>query len=71
MDKEKEQYEYQTIQLTPGVIVRESDLNDLGERGYKLATVVPLEQFIYDNDGQPRIVSNGTQLIFERRKEIE
>jgi hypothetical protein len=62
-----EQYKYETIQVVPGAIVWEGDLNALGEKGYNLVAVVPLDQFVYDNDGQPKIVSNGTNLIFEKK----
>jgi len=70
MDKEKEQYEYEIIHILPGGGVWSDILNGLGEKGYRLVAVVPLTQVIY-NDGQPSYTGSGTDLIFERRKEIE
>lgn len=67
----KEQYEYKTIQILPGAIVWEADLNRLGGEGYRLIAVVPLTQVIYTNAGETEYISNGTDLIFERRKETE
>lgn len=70
MDDSKEKYEYETIQIVPGGIVWNSELNSLGEQGYRLVGVVPLTQVLY-NGVVPAQTSNGTNLIFERRKETE
>jgi len=68
----KEQYEYKTIQVSPGTAVWEGDLNDLGEKGYRLVGIVPLTQALsYDTNGKPEYDTNGVNLIFERRKETE
>lgn len=69
--REKEQYEYETIQILPGGLVYESDLNGLGKEGYRLVGVVPLTIVNQDIDGWPQYHSAGTSLIFERRKETD
>ena len=69
--EEKEQYEYETVHLLAGGTAGNEVLNRLGDLGYRLIAVVPLAQIIYDARSNPVEVSNGTQLIFERRKEIE
>ena len=66
----KEQYEYETIHVTPGTIIWDNDLKEMGEKGYRLVGTIPLTQFNYD-DGRVVTITNGTNLIFERRKETE
>jgi len=66
----RKQYEYEVIQIIPGAIVFESELDTLGERGFRLVGIVPLTQALY-KDGEPSHIAAGTNLIFERRKEIE
>ncbi len=69
---DKEQYEYETVQIVPGAIVWESDLNRLGEQGYRLVAVAPLTQVVHSGlEGLPEYINSGTSLIFERRKENE
>ena len=70
MSEKREQYEYETIQIIPGGMAWAAELNALGENSYHLVGVIPLVQISYIGSG-PGEVSNGQQLIFERRKEIE
>jgi hypothetical protein len=67
---EKPKYEYETVLIHPGRIVWESDLNRLGEQGYRLVATVPLMS-INIEEGKPVAVNDGSSLIFERRKETE
>ena len=69
-EQQEEQYEYETIQILPGTIAWESDLNRLGEKGYRLVATVPLTTVNYA-EAVPTTVTNGTNLIFQRRKETE
>jgi hypothetical protein len=67
----KKKYEYKTVHVTPGATAWEGDFNSLGEEGYRLVAVVPLVAIYYGGEGSSTEVSNGSLLIFERRKETE
>jgi len=64
-----EKYEYETIHLLPGSAALEGELNNLGREGYHLIATIPIVQITYNGPEQTEL-SGGTQLIFERRKEI-
>jgi hypothetical protein len=63
-------YEYKIIQIYPGTILSDWDLNELGKEGFKIGAHVDSSTIIYDDAGIAVVTPNGTQLIMEKEKEI-